>query len=225
MSDATRILVVEDDQSFARLLELELRHRKFAVRVVGDGRVALDAVEEFAPQAIILDILLPGMDGERTLRELRRRGIGVPVLFLTARDGQRDKVRSLDLGADDYLTKPFDIEELLARLRAVLRRAMPEETLRIGDLVIETATREVRRGGARIDLTAREFDLLEYLARNARRVLTRDLLLDRVWRATPDADPNVVDVYIGYLRKKIDLPDLPRLIKTVRGVGFTLREG
>ena len=224
MSDATRILVVEDDQSLARLLELELRHRKFAVRVVGDGRVALDVAAEFAPQAIILDILLPGMDGERTLRELRRRGIGVPVIVLTARDAQRDKVRSLDLGADDYLTKPFDIEELLARLRAVLRRVAPEDLLRVGDLVVETATREVRRGGVRIALTAREFDLLEYLARNARRVLSRELLLDRVWRETLEADPNVVDVYIGYLRKKIDLPDLPRLIKTVRGVGFTLRE-
>ena len=224
MSDATRILVVEDDQSLARLLELELRHRKFAVRVVGDGRVALDVAAEFAPQAIILDILLPGMDGERTLRELRRRGIGVPVIVLTARDAQRDKIRSLDLGADDYLTKPFDIEELLARLRAVLRRVAPEDLLRVGDLVVETATREVRRGGVRIALTAREFDLLEYLARNARRVLPRELLLDRVWRETPEADPNVVDVYIGYLRKKIDLPDLPRLIKTVRGVGFTLRE-
>lgn len=224
MKAGARILIVEDDPAIARLLQLELTHRRFVVEVLGDGLAALDMVEEFSSEVIILDILLPGMDGERLLHQLRRRGIGTPVMMLTARDGQRDKVRALDLGADDYLTKPFDIEELLARLRAMLRRVTPHEVLRIADLSIDTATREVRRGAMRIELTAREFELLEYLAQNARRVLTRDLLLDRVWRETPDADPNVVDVYIGYLRRKVDLPELPRLIKTVRGVGFTLRE-
>jgi DNA-binding response OmpR family regulator len=202
-----------------------LEHRGLDVRIVPDGLAVLSATAEFAPQVIVLDVLLPGMDGERVLRQIRQRGIGTPVVMLTARDGPRDKVRSLDGGADDYLTKPFDVEELLARLRAVLRRVEPDEVQRVGDLEVNTTTRQVLRGARRIDLTAREYDLLEYLARNARRVLSRDLILDRVWRETPEADPNVVDVYIGYLRKKIDLPGEPRLIQTVRGVGFTLRDG
>jgi DNA-binding response OmpR family regulator len=144
--------------------------------------------------------------------------------MLTARDKPRDKVRNLDMGADDYLTKPFNIEELLARLRAVMRRVERDEVLRAGNLEVNTATRQVRRGARPIELTAREYELLEYLVRNARRVLPRDLLLEHVWSATPDADPNVVDVYIGYLRRKIDLPGEPRLIQTVRGAGFSLRE-
>jgi DNA-binding response OmpR family regulator len=225
VNSGTRILLVEDDRSISRLLQLELEHRGLVVRTVFDGPSALPAIEKFAPQAIVLDILLPGMDGERVLRQIRQRGIATPVLMLTARDRPRDKVRNLDTGADDYLTKPFDVEELLARLRAVLRRVAPEEVLRVGDLEVNTTTRQVSRGARRIDLTAREYDLLEFLARNARRVLPRDLILDRVWRETPGADPNVVDVYIGYLRKKVDLPAAPRLIQTVRGVGFTLREG
>jgi two-component system response regulator MprA/two-component system response regulator TrcR len=225
LSNGTRILLVEDDRSISRLLQLELEHRGLVVRTVFDGLSTLPAIEEFAPQAIVLDILLPGMDGERVLQQIRQRGIGTPVVMLTARDRPRDKVRTLDTGADDYLTKPFDVEELLARLRAVLRRVEPEDVLRVGDLEVNATTRQVRRGTRSVELTAREFDLLEFLARNARRVLPRDLILERVWRETPDADPNVVDVYVGYLRKKIDLADEPRLIQTVRGVGFTLRDG
>jgi DNA-binding response OmpR family regulator len=221
----TRILVVEDDRSIARLLQLELERRELTVRMAFDGPSVLPAIEEFAPQAIVLDVLLPGMDGERVLRLMRRQGIGTPVVMLTARDAPRDKARTLDTGADDYLTKPFDIEELLARLRAVLRRVEPEEVIHVGDLEVNTTTHQVRRGTRRIELTAREYDLLDYLARNARRILPRDLILERVWRETPEADPNVVDVYIGYLRRKIDLPGEPRLIQTVRAVGFTLREG
>ena len=220
----TRVLLVEDDRSISRLLQLELEHRGLAVRAVFDGPAALPMIAAFSPQAIVLDILLPGMDGERVLREIRGRGIGTPVVMLTARDAARDKVRALDAGADDYLTKPFDVEELLARLRAVLRRVELEEVLRVGDLEVNTTTRGVRRGARTIELTAREYDLLEYLARNARRVLPRHAILDRVWRETPEADPNVVDVYIGYLRRKIDRPGEPRLIRTVRGVGFALRE-
>ncbi|MCC6790477.1 MAG: response regulator transcription factor [Thermomicrobiales bacterium] len=220
----TRILLVEDDRSISRLLQLELEHREIVVEPVFDGSAALPALERFAPDAIVLDILLPGMDGERVLQEIRRRGYRTPVIMLTARDKQHDKVRNLDSGADDYLTKPFDIEELLARLRAVMRRVERDEVLRAGDLEIDVAARQVRRGARTIDLTAREYDLLEYLARNARRVLPRDLILEQVWSATPDADPNVVDVYIGYLRRKIDLPGEQRLIHTIRGVGFALRE-
>jgi DNA-binding response OmpR family regulator len=224
LTPGTRILLVEDDPSIARLLQLELEHRRLSVRIVSDGLSAVAAIGDFAPQAIVLDILLPGLDGERVLKRIRERGIDTPVVMLTARDRPSDKVRTLDLGADDYLTKPFDIDELLARLRAVLRRVEPDEIIRVGDLVIDLATRDVLRGDRRIELTAREFDLLEYLALNARQVLPRVQVLDHVWRETPDADPNVVDVYIGYLRRKIDLPGEPHLIQTVRGVGFTLRE-
>jgi two-component system response regulator MprA/two-component system response regulator TrcR len=158
------------------------------------------------------------------LHQIRQRGIGTPIVMLTARDKPRDKVRSLDSGADDYLTKPFDVEELLARLRAVLRRVGTDEVLRVADLAVNTTTREVRRGSRAIDLTAREFDLLEFMARNARRVLPRDLILDRVWGEDAAVDPNVVDVYVGYLRKKIDGDGEPRLIQTIRGAGWALRE-
>jgi DNA-binding response OmpR family regulator len=225
MKRGTRILVVEDDRAISRLLELELGHRGLDVRSVANGLEAIPAAAEYRPDAVILDIMLPGMDGERVLDELRRAGTTVPIVMLTARDQPRDKVRTLDTGADDYITKPFDIEELMARLRAVLRRTGQDERLRVADLDVNTTTREVRRGGRTIDLTAREFDLLEFMALNARRVLSRDLILDRVWEHALDIDPNVVDVYVGYLRKKIDLPGEPRLIHTVRGVGFTLREG
>src|SRR5690606_30638818 len=221
----TRILVVEDDRSIARLLQLELEHRKLEVRCVYDGAEALPAVDDFRPDAIILDILLPGMDGERVLQLLRRSGDMTPVIMLTARDQPRDKVRNLDTGADDYLTKPFHIEELLARLGAVLRRVAGAEVLRVADLEINTATHEVRRGERTIELTAREFELLEFMARNARSVLSRELILDRVWENTLDLDTNVVEVYIGYLRKKIDLPGEPRLLQTIRGAGYALREG
>jgi DNA-binding response OmpR family regulator len=224
LKPGTRILLIEDDRSISRLLQLELEHRRLTVETVFDGLSAEAAIDAFAPQVIVLDILLPGLDGERVLKRIRERGIDTPVVMLTARDRASDKVRNLDLGADDYLTKPFDIDELLARLRAVLRRVVPDDTLRVGDLEIGPDTREVRRGNRRIELTGREFDLLEYLARNARHVLPRAQLLAEVWRETPDADPNVVDVYIGYLRRKIDLPGEPRLIQTVRGAGFTLRE-
>jgi len=217
------VLLVEDDRSIWRLLQLELEHRGMDVRVVTDGNAALPAVVEHDPQIIVLDILLPGINGEQVLRQLRASAIGTPVIMLTARDSARDKVRALDGGADDYLTKPFDISELLARMRAVLRRYETDEVLRIDDLTINTATREIRRGDADIELTAREYDLLMYLAQNAGRVLTRDMILDHVWRDALDVDPNVVNVYIGYLRRKIDRQSERNLIRTVRGVGFSLR--
>jgi len=217
------VLLVEDDRSIWRLLQLELEHRGMDVRVVTDGNAALPAVVEHDPQIIVLDILLPGINGEQVLRQLRASAIETPVIMLTARDSARDKVRALDGGADDYLTKPFDISELLARMRAVLRRYETDEVLRIDDLTINTATREIRRGDADIELTAREYDLLMYLAQNAGRVLTRDMILDHVWRDALDVDPNVVNVYIGYLRRKIDRQSERNLIRTVRGVGFSLR--
>ena len=220
----TRILVVEDDPYIAELLQLQLQHRKLQVRCEYDGPSGLEAVAEFDPEVIILDIMLPGMNGVGVLKELRQKGIRVPVLMLTARNTELDKVHSLDLGADDYLTKPFGMEELAARIRALLRRVEGEEVLRVGDLEVNTTTREIRRGERQIDLTIREYELLEFMARNPRRALSRDLLLSRVWGEESRAETNVVDVYVTYLRKKLEGGGEPRLIQTVRGVGYALRE-
>jgi DNA-binding response OmpR family regulator len=225
MNAGTRILVVEDDRSIARLVQLELEHRNFAVRCAYDGPSGLEAVPEFRPAAVVLDIMLPGLDGVGVLKKLRASGNRVPVIMLTARDHSLDKVHSLDRGADDYLTKPFDTEELMARLRALLRRAGEDEVMRVSDLEINTATREVRRGERELNLTPREFELLEFMARNHRRVLSRNLLLSRVWDQEFGIPTNVVDVYVGYLRKKVDAPGESRLIQTVRGAGYALREG
>jgi DNA-binding response OmpR family regulator len=219
-----RVLVIEDDRDIARLVELALEQHGFEVRCAHDGLSGLTATQEFDPAGVILDIMLPKMDGVGVLKRLRETGNRVPVIMLTARDTTSDKVHSLDLGADDYLTKPFDVEELLARLRALLRRAEGDEMLRVADLTINRATREVRRGGREIDLTAKEFELLEFMARNHRRVLSRDLLLSRVWNHGFGATSNVVDVYMGYLRRKVDAHGEPRIIKTVHGVGYALRE-
>ena len=225
MKPGTRILIVEDDSSIARLVQLELEHRGLRVRCAYDGPSGLEAVADFGPAAIVLDIMLPVMDGVGVLKRLRQKGNGVPVIMLTARDTAADKVHSLDLGADDYLTKPFDTEELMARLRALLRRVDGDEVLRVADLEIDTATREVRRGERKVEnLTAREYELLEFMARNPRRVLSRDLLLSRVWDQEYGIETNVVDVYVGYLRKKLDTPGEVRLIQTIRGVGYSLRE-
>jgi DNA-binding response OmpR family regulator len=225
MKAGTRILVVEDDPSIARLVQLELEHRNFSVRCAYDGPSGLEAVSDFRPDAIVLDIMLPKLDGVGLLKKVRAAGNKVPVIMLTARGDPLDKVHSLDRGADDYLTKPFAMEELMARLRALLRRAGgEEEIIRVADLEIDTATREVRRGPREIELTAREYELLEFMARNHRRVLSRALLLSRVWQLEFGIGTNVVDVYIGYLRKKVDAPGETPLIKTVRGAGYTLRE-
>ena len=170
-----------------------------------------------------MDIMLPGLDGVGVLKKLRSAGIRVPIIMLTARDTPTDKIHSLDHGADDYLSKPFDMGELMARIRVLLRRVEGEEILRVADLEIDTAAHIVRRGDRRIELTAREYELLVFMARNARRVLSRDMLLSRVWEQDFGVTTNVVDVYIGYLRKKIDLPGEKRLIHTLRGAGYVLR--
>ena len=219
-----RVLVIEDDPAISRLLQLELEHRGMTVRREADGIAGLNAVPEFTPDVILLDILLPGMDGEHILFTLRQSGSTIPVIMLTARDRPIDKVRNLDVGADDYLTKPFDIDELLARMRVVLRRRMPPEITRVSDLELDRSSRRVRRGSSLIELTPREFELLDLLMTNADRVLPREVILERIWGYDSDVDPNVLDVYIGYLRKKIDSTHQPRLIHTVRGVGYSLRE-
>ena len=224
MRPGTRVLVVEDDRSIARLVQLELEHRGAVVLCAHDGPSGLEAAEEFGPAAVVLDVMLPGLDGVGVLKRLRELGNGVPVIMLTARDATLDKVHALDLGADDYVTKPFEVEELLARLRVSVRRAEGDEVLRVADLEIDTGSREVRRGDREISLTAREFDLLRFMALNPRRVLSRSLLLSRVWEQDAGVATNVVDVYVGYLRKKVDAAGEPRLIHTVRGVGYALRE-
>src|ERR687883_1940519 len=223
MRPGTRILLVEDDRSIASFVEPELEHIGFQVRCAYDGPSGLEEAKRFRPELIVLDIMLPGLDGVGVLKRLRQEGSRVPVIMLTARDTTLDKVQSLDHGADDYLTKPFDIEELLARIRALLRRAEGDEILRVADLEVNTATREVKRGDREIVLTAREYELLEFMARNPRRVLSRELLLSRVWDHEHGITSNAVDVYVGYLRRKGDSPGEPGLIHTIRGAGYALR--
>jgi DNA-binding response OmpR family regulator len=224
MKAGTRILLVEDDRSIVGFVEPELEHLGFHVRCAYDGVAGLEEAQTFSPDLIILDIMLPFMDGVGVLKRLRQEGSRIPVIMLTARDTTLDKVHSLDLGADDYLTKPFDIEELLARIRALLRRAEGDEVLRVADLEINTSTREVRRADREIELTAREYELLEFMARNPRRVLSREFLLARVWDEELGLTTNLVDVYVSYLRKKVDAPGEMNLIRTVRGVGYVLKE-
>jgi DNA-binding response OmpR family regulator len=223
MTPGTRILLVEDDRSIASFVEPELERAGFLVRCAYDGVTGLEEAGKFGPALIVLDIMLPRLDGVGVLKRLREGGNGAPVIMLTARDTTLDKVHSLDRGADDYLTKPFDIEELLARIRALLRRAEGDEILRVDDLEINTSTREVRREEREIELTTREYELLEFMARNHRRVLSRDLLLSRVWDGECGLTPNVVDVYVGYLRRKVDAPGEEKLIRTVRGAGYALK--
>ena len=223
MREGTRILLVEDDRSIAGFVEPELEHLGFQVRCAYDGVAGLEEAQRFGPALIVLDIMLPGLDGVGLLKRLRQGGSRVPVIMLTARDTTLDKVHSLDRGADDYLTKPFDIEELLARIHALLRRSEGDEILRVADLEINTTTREVKRGEREIELTTREYELLEFMAQNPRRVLSRDLLLSRVWDEEFGLTDNLVDVYVGYLRRKVDAPGEEKLIRTVRGAGYALR--
>jgi len=223
MRPGTRVLLVEDDRSIAGFVEPELERLGFRVRCTYDGPSGLKEAARFEPEIVLLDIMLPGLDGVGVLKGLRRRSVRVPVIMLTARDTTLDKVHSLNLGADDYVTKPFEMDELLARMRALLRRVEGDEVLGVADLEVNTATREVRRGGREIELTAREYDLLEFMVRNPRRVLSRDLLLSRVWGQEGGITTNVVEVYVAYLRKKVDVPGERPLIHTVRGAGYALK--
>jgi DNA-binding response OmpR family regulator len=223
MRPGTRVLLVEDDRSIAGFVEPELERLGYRVRCAYDGPSGLEEAARFEPELVVLDIMLPGLDGVALLKRLRQGGSRVPVVMLTARDATIDKVHSLDLGADDYVTKPFEMDELLARMRALLRRSEGEEILRVADLEVNTATREVRRGEREIDLTAREYDLLEFMARNPRRILSRELLLSRVWDQNFGVTTNVAEVYVAYLRKKVDAPGEQKLIHTVRGAGYAMK--
>jgi two-component system, OmpR family, response regulator MprA len=219
-----RVLVVEDDGEIADVLRRSLRLEGYEVDVAADGVAALDASERFAPDAVVLDLGLPRLDGVEVCRRLRAEG-DVPILVLTARDAVADRVRGLDAGADDYLVKPFALEELLARLRALLRRRPPRGTafLTVGDLRLNPDTREVRRGERELELTAREFELLEYLMRSERLVVSRERLLEEVWGYHPFAETNTVDVFVSNLRRKLESGGEPRLLHTVRGAGYVLR--
>ncbi len=218
-----RILVVDDDPMVATTIQRVLRPEGYDVDVALGGAAALEQAHARRPDLVVLDLMMPGLDGLEVCRQLRADG-SLPILMLTARSGTADRVRGLDTGADDYLVKPFAYTELLARVRALLRRAAPPTTLlQFGDLTLEVETREVRRSGRLVQLTAKEFALLTHFLRNPRLVLTREQLLSAVW-ADEETDDNVVAVYVGYLRTKLDGAGEPRLIQTVRGFGYSLRE-
>jgi len=219
-----RLLLVEDDPKLAAAVARGLRVEGYAVDHVGDGDAALRQAAVYDYDAVVLDVMLPARDGLEVCRTLRERESPVPVLMLTARGQVADRVHGLDAGADDYLAKPFDFRELLARVRALVRRGPVRRAprLRVGDLVVDTATHDVRRAGEAVALTAREFALLEYLTRHAGEVVTRAELIDHVWDANFEGSTNIVDVYVGYLRRKLERPFERALIRTVRGVGFKL---
>jgi two-component system, OmpR family, response regulator MprA len=220
-----RILVVDDERAVREALERALRLEGYEVEVAADGQQALLSLAGHSADAIVLDILMPVMDGIETCRALRRMGNRTPVLMLTARHAVDDRVSGLDAGADDYLVKPFALEELLARLRALLRRTVGDEgPLAFADLTLDPGTHEVRRGDRTIELTRTEFLLLELFMRNPRQVLTRDVIFDRVWGYDFGPSSNSLEVYVGYLRRKTESGGEPRLIQTVRGVGYALRE-
>jgi len=220
------ILVVEDNRDVLAVIAHTLTANGYAVTRAYDGEMALTTALDTAPALVILDIGLPKRSGLDVASELRKRGFRAPVLMLTARDTVSDKVTGLDAGADDYLAKPFDTDELIARVKALLRLATlraDDAKLRLGDLVLDTLTRQVRRGSREIALTQREFALLEYLVKNAGREVTRDQITEHVWGQDAEPSTNVVDVYVNYLRKKLDVDGLPSLLHTVRGVGYVLR--
>jgi len=221
-----RILVVDDDPAVSGSLDRALRLEGYQVTAASDGHGALQALALSPPEAVVLDLGLPDIDGLEVCRRMRTAGNDTPVLMLTARDAVDDRVQGLDAGADDYLVKPFALAELLARLRALLRRRSDDgaEVLRFADLSLDPGTREARRGERSFTLTRIEFDLLELFLKNPRQVLTRDVILDRVWGYNFDSGTNSLAVYVGYLRRKTEAGDEPRLIHTVRGVGYVLKE-
>jgi two-component system, OmpR family, response regulator MprA len=228
-----RILVVDDDRAVRESLRRSLQFNGYTVQLAGDGQQAMDVLATQRPDAMVLDVMMPRVDGLEVCRRLRGTGDDLPILVLTARDAVSDRVAGLDAGADDYLPKPFALEELLARLRALLRRSAPEgagagslagATLRFADLVLDQGTREVVRGSRPISLTRTEFSLLELFLRHPRQVLTRSRILEDVWGYDFPTSGNALEVYVGYLRRKTEAGGEPRLIHTMRGVGYALRE-
>jgi two-component system OmpR family response regulator len=226
VSEPIRILVVDDEPNITELVAMALRYESFEVEAAHTGREALDAVSSFRPELVVLDIMLPDLDGFEVARQLAARDERVPILFLTARDTTQDKVRGLTGGGDDYVTKPFSLEELVARVRAILRRTRKDDgvdhRLCYADLSLDEDTHEVLRDGTTVELTPTEFRLLHYFMLNPRRVLSKAQIMDRIWNYDFGGDANVVETYISYLRKKLDTGGSP-LIHTVRGVGYCLR--
>ncbi len=226
MAEPTRILVVDDEVYIADLVATALKYEGFEVAKAGTGREAVSAAASFHPRLIVLDVMLPDFDGFEVARRLSGAGSRVPILFLTARDATEDKVQGLTLGGDDYVTKPFSLEELIARVRAILRRtegqSEPGHVLTFEDLEMDEDSHEVRRAGHIVELTSTEYRLLRYLMANAQRVLTRAQIIEHVWEYDFEGEAGVLDTYVSYLRKKIDAFD-PPLIQTVRGIGYVLR--
>ncbi|HUZ99624.1 MAG TPA: response regulator transcription factor [Gaiellaceae bacterium] len=221
------VLVTDDDRAVRESLERALQLAGYEVELASDGDTAIAAIERRTPDAVVLDVMMPGLDGLDVTRRLRREGNRIPILLLTARDAVGERVDGLDAGADDYLPKPFELEELLARLRALLRRALdkePVDVLRFADLTFDRGSMDARRAGRRFELTTTEAHLLELLMRNPRQVLPRSLIYERVWGYDFSHSSNALDVYVGYLRRKLEADGEARLIHTVRGTGYVLRE-
>jgi two-component system response regulator MprA len=225
-SSQARLLVIDDDPKILSLLRRGLHFAGYAVDLAADGEEALAAARDRPPDIVVLDVMLPGVDGLEVCRRLRLDDASLPILMLTAKARVPDRVAGLDAGADDYLVKPFDFDELLARVRALLRRVRPleGEQLRCADLSLDTLTRDVQRAGQAIELTTKEYELLEFFLRHPRQVLSRDTIFERVWGSDFLGGSNVIDVHVMRLRDKLEAGGLPRLIQTVRGVGYSLRE-
>lgn len=221
-----RILIIEDDQAILKLLQRGLTYEGYTVDTATDGRMGLIQARDHTPDLVILDWMLPGMDGLDVCHRLRTASGSIPILMLTAKDTVQDRVQGLDAGADDYMVKPFNLDELLARVRALLRRTQPERVpiLKFADLTLDTGSRQASRGNRLVSLTAKEYDLLDLFMRHPKQVLTREVIFDRVWGYDFGGESNVLEVYIRYLRQKLEAEGEPRLIHTVRGVGYVLRE-
>jgi two-component system response regulator MprA len=218
------ILVIEDDPDFQEYLVQILNEQTYVVSTANTGLSGLRTLEKSVPDLVVLDLTLPDITGESVCASIRKQYPEMPIVILTGKDAVADKVRGLSMGADDYITKPFATAEFLARVKARLRTENGNETLKVGDLELNTTTIEVKRGDTKLTLTPQEFKLLEYLMRNSGKVLTRDMILNRIWLYSPDIESRVVDVYIGYLRKKIDAGQKKKLIHSVRGFGYTMKE-
>jgi two-component system copper resistance phosphate regulon response regulator CusR len=222
-----RILLIEDELKLSSFIKRGLVAERYAVDVARDGKSGLELATTYQYDLVLLDLMLPGMDGSEVLRRLRKQNSTVPVLILSARDALQDKVMNLEIGADDYLTKPFAFAELQVRIKALMRRGPVNRasSIRVADLELDRLSQQVKRAGHRVELTSKEYALLEYLMSNAGRVLSRNMIIEHVWDQSFDGITNIVDVYIRHLRSKVDTGHDPKLLKTVRGVGYTIREG